>query len=357
MSWRPGKAPGPTLYAGEANIQGGFRAHLIGFIEGLRARHYSEHTLKGLRIEVGYFIVWCEERGIRRPEDASRALLERYRQYIFHYRRADNGEPLALSSQHHRLNSVRSFFKWLARERHLLYNPASELEMPRQRTTLPRHILTVAEIEQVINAPDIDDASGLGIRDRALLETLYSTGIRRGELVALHIDDVDFARGTIFIRQGKGRKDRVVPIGARALIWLERYRYEVRSHYLDGDEGGALFLAKHGGALTGKQLSGIVKKAIDCAALERFTKTHPNAACHLFRHACATHMLENGADVRYIQALLGHANLSTTQIYTQVSIGKLKEVHDATHPARVGAPKKKKKQDEQQEEEQNGNDA
>jgi integrase/recombinase XerD len=165
----------------------------------------------------------------------------------------------------------------------------------------------------------------------------YSTGMRRGELVALHVDDVDLPRGTVHIRQGKGKKDRVVPIGDRASAWVGRYLYEVRERYVELPDEGALFLAKHGEAMQGKQLSNIVKLAIERAALERFQTTHPNAACHLFRHACATHMLEAGADIRFIQALLGHASLATTEIYTQVSITKLKAVHTATHPARLQA--------------------
>jgi integrase/recombinase XerD len=168
-----------------------------------------------------------------------------------------------------------------------------------------------------------------------MLESLYSTGMRRGELVGLRIDDVDLREGTVFIRLGKGKKDRMVPIGERACAWIEKYLYTIRPNYLDEPEHGVLFLAKHGGPMDGKQLSGIVKKAIERADLERFKDTHPNAACHLFRHACATHMLENGADIRYIQALLGHADLSTTEVYTRVSIIKLKEVHAQTHPARL----------------------
>jgi integrase/recombinase XerD len=176
------------------------------------------------------------------------------------------------------------------------------------------------------------------LRDRAILETLYSTGMRRAELVALDVGDVDAERGTVLIRQGKGRKDRMVPIGERALAWLARYGDEMRA-----DQGGdkhALFLPKQGLRLTAKQLSGIVKKAIDGARLERVQLSGPlNSSCHLFRHACATYMLENGVDVRFIQALLGHANLGTTEIYTRVAIVKLKQVHEATHPARLHGPR------------------
>jgi integrase/recombinase XerD len=127
----------------------------------------------------------------------------------------------------------------------------------------------------------------------------------------------------------------VVPIGERACRWIEKYLYEVRPNYLEAEDSGTLFLAKHGGAMQGKQLSVIVKKAIETAAPDRFKDTHPNAACHLLRHACATHMLENGADIRFIQALLGHADLATTEVYTRVSILQLKAVHERTHPARL----------------------
>ena len=187
----------------------------------------------------------------------------------------------------------------------------------------------------MLNACDTSEPTGLGLRDRAMLEALYSTGMRRGELVNLRSDDVDLERGTVLIRQGKGNKDRVVPIGARACRWTEKYLYTVRPQYIDGEDSGVLFLAKHGEAMQGKQLSVIVRKMIETAKLERFQDTHPNAACHLLRHACATHMLENGADIRYIQALLGHADLSTTEVYTRVSIMQLKAVHDRTHPARL----------------------
>jgi integrase/recombinase XerD len=205
------------------------------------------------------------------------------------------------------------------------------MDLPKKEARLPRHVLTVAEIAQVIDAAGSGE---LGLRDRAILETLYSTSMRRAELVALDLADVDAERGTVLIRQGKGKKDRMVPIGDRALAWLARYGDEMRAEQ-DGD-AHALFLSKQGLRLTGKQLSGIVKKAIDAAGLERVQLSGPlNSSCHLFRHACATHMLENGADVRFIQALLGHANLGTTEIYTRVAIVKLKQVHEATHPARL----------------------
>ena len=337
MTGRPGKKPAPLRVAGDPEVRGGFHGYLIEFIDWTAARQYSAMTVKARRIEVGYFIDWCEERSIVRPDEVTRGILERYRQHIFQYRRKTDGAPLSHQTQGKRLISVRAFFQWMARQHHLLYNPASELELPRQQQRLPRHILSVAEVEQVLNACLHGEVSTdpLGLRDRAMLETLYSTGMRRAELTGLRADDVDLNRGTVFVRLGKGAKDRVVPIGERACRWIERYLFQVRADLVDVDDDGTLFLAKHGQGMQAKQLSVIVRGAIARANLERFQGTHPNAACHLLRHACATHMLENGADIRYIQALLGHADLSTTEVYTRVSIQQLKAVHEKTHPARM----------------------
>ena len=153
---RPGKAAGELRYAGDETLEDGFRPNLIDFITWLTARDYSMHTIKNHRINIGYFIDWCEARSVRRPEDVSRALLEQYRQYIFHYRRKTDGLPLSFACQGKRLESVRSFFKWMTRNYRLLHNPASELELPRPEKRLPRHILTVVEIEQIMNSIDVE---------------------------------------------------------------------------------------------------------------------------------------------------------------------------------------------------------
>jgi len=333
---RKPRKPVPRHYAGDPSIRGGFRSYLIEFIEWTEAMNFSASLIKNRRVEMGYFIDWCEARSITTPHDVTRAILESYRQHVFAYRKPRDGLPLCFETQGRHLLSVRSFFKWMTRQHHLLFNPASELDLPKHEKRLPRHVLTVAEIAQILNVPDTGAANGMGIRDRAIMETLYSTGMRRAELVNLDLTDLDSERGTVLIRQGKGKKDRMVPIGERALTWIARYVQEVRPRYLDEESDTTLFISKHYERLTGKQLSGVVKTAIDGANLERVQISGPlNSSCHLFRHACATHMLENGADIRYIQALLGHADLTTTEVYTRVAIVKLKEVHNATHPARL----------------------
>jgi integrase/recombinase XerD len=261
-----------------------------------------------------------------RPSEVTKPIIERYQRFLFHYRKRD-GDPLSFRSQHGRLVPIRAWFKWLARQNHILYNPASEIDLPKLEHRLPKHILTQSEAEQVINMANV--LQPMGVRDRAILETFYSTGIRRRELMNLRVYNLDADRGTIIVRQGKGRKDRMIPIGDRAMMWIERYLTEVRPTLVIGDSAGdTVFLTHTGQPFTPNGLTLLVRQYVTAADIGK------RGSCHLFRHTMATLMLENGADIRYIQAMLGHAELNTTQIYTQVSIRKLKEIHTATHPAK-----------------------
>jgi integrase/recombinase XerD len=303
---------------------GRFSQYVRHFIAHIEARGYSVNTLKNRTFSLSEFVTWCAERSLDDPKDITRPILERYRRHLFHLRKPD-GAPLSFSTQHSRLVAVKGFFKWATREGHLPSNPASELEMPKLHRRLPRHILTVAEVERLMAQTALHGE--IGIRDRAIIETLYSTGMRRMELVNLSVYDVDLANGTVLIREGKGKKDRLIPIGERACTWIEHYREEVRPQYVTEPDDGTLFLTEYGEPLHNNRLSGLVRKYLDAAGV-----TKPGS-CHLFRHTMATLMLENGADIRFIQSMLGHAQLSTTEIYTHVSIRKLKEIHTATHPA------------------------
>ena len=300
--------------------------HLRHFLAWRLERQFSAQTVTRDEECLRYFIIWCDERGLGRPQEITRPILERYQRYLFLYRKTD-GQPLSARTQYSRLTPLRAFFAWLTRHNHILYNPASDLDLPRLDQRLPKHILTVAEVETILALPDLE--TGLGIRDRAMLETLYSTGMRRQELAQLGVFNIDHDRGTVMIRQGKGGKDRVIPIGERALQWLAKYRDDVRPELVSGTDDGTLFLTHAGEAFTVSSLSEMVREYIDAAKIGK------RGSCHLFRHTMATLMLENGADIRFIQAMLGHANLNTTQIYTQVSIRKLKDIHTATHPGRV----------------------
>ena len=292
-------------------------------LEWMRVRNYSEHTARHRMSMVGLFASWCEARSITRPEQVTKPILESYQRHLFHLRQAD-GRALSFRAQTARVAQVRALFRWLTRTNVLASNPASDLDMPRLEKRLPRNVLTESEVERVLAQPRLSDA--LGLRDRAILEVLYSTGMRRAELCGLRLESIDTERGTVIIRQGKGKKDRVVPIGERACAWVERYVSESRPLLLMPPDGRALFLTQLGEVMGADHLTAVVRRYVASAEIGKA------GSCHLFRHAMATLMLENGADVRHIQEILGHASLATTEIYTHVSIRHLQEVHAATHP-------------------------
>lgn len=305
----------------------GFDTLLQQFLEWMRVQNYSDKTVTNRRVFLTAFLLWAIERGLTRPVDVTKHVLECYQRHLFHYRKA-NGEPLTFPSQHARLLALRAWFKWLSRHNHIGHNPAADLELPKVGQQLPKHVLTATEADAVINLPDV--STTLGLRDRAILETFYSTGVRRQEAIDLCVYDVDVSRGTLTVRQGKGKKDRIIPIGDRALAWIGKYVHDVRPTLrLLGTATDVLFLTHVGGPFTPNRMSQLVSDYIDAADIGK------RGSCHLFRHTMATLMLENGADIRFIQQMLGHARLDTTQIYTQVSIRKLKDIHSATHPAKL----------------------
>jgi integrase/recombinase XerD len=296
------------------------------YLEWLEVRQYSGETIRTRRNHLEIFLRWCAERGLEDPHEITRPVLERYQRHLFHYRKR-NGQLLGFRTQHAMLVPLRSWFKWMTRQNHILHNPASEMELPRRSHSLPKHVLTAEEVEQVLLQPDMRDP--MGLRDRAILETLYSTGVRRGELVQIKLYDADLKNGTVFIRQGKGKKDRVVPIGDRAVAWIEKYLRETRPELAMEPDDMTLFLSQYGEPISRDHLSDKVHDYIEAANLGK------SGGPHLLRHTMATLMLEGGADVRFIQQILGHSNLSSTEIYTHVSIRQLKQVHQATHPAQL----------------------
>src|SRR5271155_2738954 len=186
----------------EASPQTPLESLMQAHLDSLRVRGYSEHTVKNRLVHIGFFIRWAYEHGLREPIEITRPVLERYQRHLFYYRKK-NGEPLSFRSQHTRLVPLRVWFKWMTRQNLILHNPASEIELPRLGYRLPKHVLTISEVEQVMMQPNVADP--IGLRDRAILETLYSTGMRRLELINLKLYDLDAERGTILIRQGKGK--------------------------------------------------------------------------------------------------------------------------------------------------------
>lgn len=284
------------------------------YLESLGARNYSEQTREGRHNALGHFLAWAAERDLAKAGEITRPILETYQRWLWKLTRP-GGRRLGWSTQRNRLSILKDWFRWLTRQNVLLHNPASELELPRPEKRLPSGALTVPQVDALLAVPNVADP--LGVRDRAILELFYSTGLRRFELCGLDLADFHAARRTLTVRHGKGRKDRVVPVGARAIAWLERYLAEVRPRLCLDTRQSALFLTGYGGPFNTDVLSRMVGDWLDALGLK--------GSCHLLRHTCATHMLEGGADIRFIQQLLGHEKLDTTAIYTEVSIRQLQD--------------------------------
>src|ERR1700723_2333134 len=304
--------------------QTGLEVMMREYLNALLVQNYSTNTVSNREFLIRQFIQWCIERGLAEPVEVTRPVLERYQRYLFLYRKK-NGEPMSFRSQHSRLVPLRMWFRWLTRRNHLLHNPASELELPKLGQPLPKTIFSSHEVEQILQLCDVADP--IGLRDRAIIEVLYSTGIRRMEVIGLKLYDLSLDRGVLLVRQGKGKKDRYVPVGERAVAWLQKYIDEARPQLALEPDDMTVFLTVQGEGFSPDYMTSTVKARIDAAKLGK------TGACHLFRHTMATLMHENGADIRFIQEILGHMKLETTQIYTHVSIRTLQQVHASTHPA------------------------
>ena len=313
----------PQPIPGNRADPGGWPVVVEDFLTDLAARGYSPATVRARRQALAVFAQWALDRGLDGPAMVFRPVLVRYQRWLFHYRKAD-GDPLTFRSQNARLLPVRALFAWCVKNGHLGANPASDLDLPKVEQRLPKAALTAAEAEAVLAVPDERTVSGL--RDRVMLEVLYCTGIRRSELARLNVRDIDRDRRTLMVRQGKGKKDRLVPIHARCIAWLDTYLDQARPKLVVEPDDGTLFLTVDGTGFSLDRLTQLVRDHVKASGVAK------EGACHLFRHTLATVMLEGGADIRYVQAMLGHAELSTTQIYAQVSIRALQAVHAATHP-------------------------
>jgi integrase/recombinase XerD len=317
------KSSGPLPVVGNPNDPDGLLVWSRRYIEHQQVRNYSSETLRLTEIGLRMFIAWAEDRSLERPSQITRPILEAFQRWLFH-RKKPNGKPIAISSQRLSLQKLVGFFRYLVRQNVILSNPAADLEMPKMPKRLPKAVLSESEVHKVLAIPDTTDA--VGLRDRAMIETLYSTGIRRHELRGMRIEDVDFARETVFVRLGKGKKDRVVPIGERALHWVERYLDESRPALVMLPDDGALWISERGTVVSLDWLTRRMQNYI------RAIDTGKTGGCHAFRHSMATHMLEAGCDIRHIQEFLGHVDMSTTAIYTRVSVARLKAVHAQFHP-------------------------
>ena len=272
-------------------------------------KNYSRHTILNYRIDLEDFRAFLAQKSI---EDVDYLALRKYLALL-------KERNISSRSVSRRLSALRSFFKFLTREGFLKINPISIVSSPKQEKRLPV-FLTEEEVKKLIEAvipkSQTDEAA---LRDKAILETFYSTGMRISELVSLSMPDIDFISGIIKV-MGKGKKERIVPIGEHAIKAIRQY-LENRPKQTD-----VLFLNKNGRRITDRGVRGIVAKYIRLASLRQ------GVSPHTLRHSFATHLLNRGADLRSVQELLGHANLSTTQIYTHLTTERLKSVYDKAHP-------------------------
>ncbi len=278
-------------------------------------RGASHNTLEAYSRDIGRFLEYAGASGVPSP-------LAVNPEHVTAYLGALRGQGLSPASVNRKLAAIRGFYRYLLREARVEENPLARVETARTWMRLPG-ALSRDEMESLLAQPA--EASPSGIRDRAILELLYATGIRVSELATLTLNRLNRQMGFL-VAVGKGRKERIVPVGQSALGWLGRYIEQARPVFLKKKTSNALFLNRSGEGFTRQGLWKLIKKYAKMAGLER--KVHP----HTFRHSFATHLLEGGADLRSVQVMLGHADISTTQIYTHVSRERLKEVHKRFHP-------------------------
>jgi integrase/recombinase XerC len=330
----------------------GFLAYLDG------ERHFSGYTSRCYGADLRQFTDWAqktlgieaEEAVERRAYDArvQRAtrteqanpaasiggttvtdkLLDAHSDWVRAFLDSLSGNQYSAATMARKIATLRSFYKWAERRGLAPANPMTAIRTPKQGKRLPKSI-TLDQVEKLLITPP--EAEVLGMRDRAMLETMYSTGIRVSELVDLNVDDLDELGEAMRVR-GKGKRERIVPVGTHALAAIKKYMAMVRadarfaSLWPNSGAGKPLFMNKHGGRLSSRSVRRKLDKYLKAAGMD------PKISPHTLRHSFATHMLENGADLRSVQEILGHQSLSTTQVYTHLTAQRLKSAYDQAHP-------------------------
>jgi integrase/recombinase XerD len=307
----------PTREAADA-----FASLLIAHIDDLKTRRLSLSAQTKARDVLPRLFEHLRDAGVTDLRDVSEEHLTRFARRLA-LEETKTGVPLSLSSQSTYLAAVKRFFSFLERRRLILVNPARDLGLP-AISRLPRGVLSEAQARLLMTASR--PSSIIGKRDRALLETLYGTGIRRGECLRLDLADLDLGQQILLVRDGKGKKDRLVPVTGRAAYAIGVYLRDSRPELARDPRQAALFLTKLGTRVSKSLLDLIVRQHAKAAGIS------VPVSAHTLRHTCATHLLRGGADVRHIQELLGHKSLQTTALYTRVAIEDLREVISRAHP-------------------------
>jgi len=282
-------------------------------------RGLSENTLSAYRADLKKFYTWLTQSSNKSAADI---LIKVDRKTIVNYLSELERRQISASSRARLLSSLRRFYAYLLREKNVETDPVALIDAPKLGRSLPK-TLTEKDVESLLMAPDT--ATLLGLRDRVLFEVLYATGLRVSELVGLQLTQVNLQQGVLRVT-GKGNKERLVPLGEEAVSWLEKYLLNTRADLLKGQVTDALFVTKRGAAMTRQAFWYLIKRYALQAEIASAISPHT------LRHAFATHLLNHGADLRVVQMLLGHSNLSTTQIYTHVAKARLKSLHSLHHP-------------------------
>ncbi len=274
----------------------------------------SDNTIKGYKSDLRNFSNYLKNRGIKRFQDLRANM-------IINYIEGEKQRGLSENSISRSLVTVKMFYKYMITEEKISRNPMSSINSPKLQKRLPE-VLHYKAVEKMLQTPNCNEK--LGIRDKAILELMYATGARVSEVASIKVSWVSLDYG--FIRcQGKGSKQRIVPIGTEAANSVRRYLQDVRPFLIKGADGETLFLSRTGKKLRRENIWELVRKYARCAGIK-------NVSPHTLRHSFATHLLEGGADLRSVQEMLGHANISTTQIYTHIDRKYLKSVHQKFHP-------------------------
>ena len=278
-------------------------------------RGLSENTIASYGIDLKLFLEYLRENEIPSFKQVNKEV-------IVNYMQAEKNNNKANSSILRSVSSLRKFFQYLAQEKIIEKDPMLLIDTPKKKQHLPQ-VLTKEEVEKLLHSPNTGQV--LGLRDRAMLELMYATGLRISEIINLKLEDLHLTMGTLQTL-GKGHKERIVPVGDEAIKWINRYLEEARPKLLKQKRSNYLFLNFHGNNLTRQGLWKNLKAEVRKAGIQK------NITPHTLRHSFATHILENGADLRIVQELLGHADISTTQIYTHLSNKQLADIYNRAHP-------------------------
>lgn len=293
------------------------------YIRWLKVRHLAERTIIAASWKLDRFLDYLESYGISQADRITSRTMHDYQMALYE-RLNERGRPNTVAYQNGLLSTAKGFTRFLKENDYIVSDPGRGVAYAKEPKRLPRGVLTPSEARKIIHAPDTKTV--IGYRDRTILEVLYSSAIRKEELNNLALADVDYHDGFLRIIEGKGKKDRIVPIGRIACRYLENYIKSVRPALIKDPHNNHLFLTLRGGMFSKNVVWELIKKYARKAKIKK--NVHP----HTFRHSCATAMLKNKADIRTIQKLLGHASLDSTQVYTHLSITDLKNVHRRCHP-------------------------